>query len=136
MSVSMPTIANSSCFMHRESRNSQTLPFSRHFMSRKRVQSSVCANMPFWVNSMVIASQCSFTDDLFQTHIKAESGSFCVSKDLAECLSFSHFSIAVCSSAVGADGSAGEGDGVVPESDPRSISSEQRLQNRWKIQPS
>lgn len=34
--------------VERESRNSRTLPFSGHFMSKKRARSSVCANAPFW----------------------------------------------------------------------------------------
>ena len=63
---------------------------------------------------MVITSQHSFTDALFQTCIKAESSSFCV-KDLAKCSSFSHFLIAAGSLAVGADGTAGEGDGMISE---------------------
>jgi len=84
-------------------------------MSRKQARSSVCTKVPFWVNSIVIASQCSFTDVLFQMHIRAESGSFCVSRDLAKHSSLSHFSIAVSSLAVGADLMAAVGQGVVPE---------------------
>ena len=117
--MSTPMVANSSRLVRSPSRKSLTSPLSGHFESKNLARISVWAKVPFSVKSVYMASHWLRTLVLVRIRIKAESGSFCVSKDFADRSFFSHKAIAADSSSVGLEALAAWGLGFVPSKCPQ-----------------